>query len=129
MQTHSSSRLAATALRFQGQRYDWGGGHSRRTGLQPVDCSGLVIQAARLCGLHLAEGRARDLQRRGTPVSLRHLRPGDLVFKGHPATHVGIYLGGGRVLHSPGRGKRVTQTGMHGWTSARRVESGRTWRA
>lgn len=112
--------LLGQAMRFRGQRYEWGGGHDRRTGIQPVDCSGLVGQAARLSGLRF-EGTAATMQARARRVPMNALRPGDLVFKGHPAFHVGLYVGRGQVLHAPRTGSRVQVTGLDGWGSAGRI--------
>ncbi len=112
--------LLGNALRFRGQPYVWGGGHASRTGVQPVDCSGLIGQAARMSGIKF-EGRARDMQARAQRIGKNDLRPGDLVFKGSPAYHVGLYLGNGQVLHASRRGKPVQMTGLNGWTSAGRI--------
>lgn len=115
----------SNARRFVGQPYEWGGGHDSSRGVQPVDCSGLVIQAGRLAGVNL-NGRAQDQQRLGRAVSKSDLRPGDLVFRGNPARHVGIYLGEGKVLHAPRRGTqvRVESFNPNNWGSARRVFEG-----
>ena len=115
-----ANQFLANAMRFKGQPYAWGGGHGNRTGVQPVDGSGLVGQAARMAGVRF-EGRARDMQARARKIAMKDLRPGDLVFKGSPARHVGIYMGNGQVLHAPSRGKPVQVTGMGGWTSAGRI--------
>ncbi len=109
------------ALTFKGQWYRYGGGHGptmRRPG--PVDCSGLVQQAARLMGRNL-DGTADMQQRKGKAVSMRDLRPGDLVFVGRPATHVGIYVGDGKVLHAPRTGSRVSFGSVRWFDNARRV--------
>ena len=52
--------------------------------------------AAALLGLATADGQAG--------VHQSALLPGDLVFRGYPAYHVGIYVGGGTVIHSPHTG-------------------------
>lgn len=117
-------RFLADAMRFLGQPYLWGGGHGATFSKPgPVDCSGLVQQAARMAGFNL-DGTADMQQSRGTPVPLTvaALRPGDLVFIGKPAEHVGIYIGNDRVLEAPHTGdvvKIVPMTG-YGWTDARR---------
>jgi cell wall-associated NlpC family hydrolase len=41
------------------------------------------------------------------PVSRADLQPGDLVFFGSPAHHVGIYIGGGNMVHAPHTGDVV----------------------
>jgi len=84
--------VVATALRFVGLPYLWGG--ITTFGL---DCSGLVQLAHRAVGVTLP--RDADLQwadRRLSPVPPRGIRPGDLVFFGPrrgTITHVGIAIG------------------------------------
>jgi peptidoglycan hydrolase-like protein with peptidoglycan-binding domain len=116
----------ANAKKFLGQSYLWGGGHSSKNGVQRVDCSGLVLQAARMSGMNL-DGTAAMQQRMGKPVGLNELKPGDLLFKGNPATHVGIYLGNGQFIHSPRTGDVVKIQAMNsysGWDNARRIFDG-----
>ncbi len=113
-------RFLMNAMRFMGQPYKWGGGHGGTMGGPgPVDCSGLVQQAARMAGLNF-DGTAAIQQRRAKPVALNALKPGDLVFRGNPASHVGIYIGDGKVLHSPKTGDVVKITTVNGFTSAGR---------
>lgn len=114
------------AKKFLGQWYLWGGGHSSKTGVQRVDCSGLVLQAARLSGLNL-DGTAAVQQNMGTPVSMKDLKPGDLVFAGTPAHHVGIYIGDNKVIHAPHTGSQVQIVDLstyHYFDNARRVFDG-----
>lgn len=68
------------------------------------DCSGLVQWAAARSGITLPR-TARAQQAATTPTT--DPRPGDLVFFGAPAHHVGIYLGGGRMLNAPHTGTNV----------------------
>lgn len=113
----------AAARQFLGQPYRWGGGHGAQMSRPgPVDCSGLVQQAARMAGMNL-DGTARVQQRMGSPTSLNNLKPGDLLFRGNPATHVGIYLGNGQFMHAPRTGDvvKVQSMSTYRWTSARRV--------
>lgn len=120
----TADAFLAAARQFLGQRYLWGGGHVDRTFTRPgpVDCSGLVQQAARMAGFNL-DGTARTQQRRGTPVSLNNLQPGDLLFKGNPATHVGIYIGNGQFIHAPRTGDvvKIQSMSTYRWSSARRI--------
>jgi len=87
-----AAAIAATALRFVGLPYLWGG-----TTPFGLDCSGFVQLAHRVHGVLLP--RDADLQfgdRRLRPVPRPRLRAGDLVFFGPRAgaiTHVGIALG------------------------------------
>lgn len=117
-----ADQFLAKAMTFVGQPYRWGGGHGPGTFSKPgpVDCSGLVSQAARMAGLNL-DGTAASQQRMGKPVAMKDLQPGDLVFRGQPAHHVGIYIGDGKVLHAPKTGDNVKVSSLDGWTSARRV--------
>ena len=42
----------------------------------------------------------------GTPVAKADLRPGDLVFFYRPVSHVGIYIGDGKIVHASSRKAR-----------------------
>jgi len=95
--------------------YLWGG-----TIAPDYDCSGLMQAAFRAAGIWLP----RDAyQQEGflEPVTWQNLRPGDLVFFGtpHKATHVGLYLGDGRYIHSSGQ-----DLGRNGIAIDRLSESG-----
>lgn len=89
------SDLVATARRFLGVPYLWGG-------MSPhgVDCSGLVSRVYAVNGIDLL--RDADIQfadPRGRAVERAALQPGDLVFFGaKKITHVGVYVGDGRFL-------------------------------
>jgi cell wall-associated NlpC family hydrolase len=50
-------------------------------------------------------------------VLRRALRPGDLVFFAG-ASHVGIYVGGGRFIDAPRTGTDVRISSLHGWYGA-----------
>jgi cell wall-associated NlpC family hydrolase len=70
------------------------------------DCSGLTMAAWRRAGIYLPHNAARQWW--SVPrVSRDRARPGDLVFYYGDIHHVGIYLGGGRVVHAPGWGQPV----------------------
>jgi cell wall-associated NlpC family hydrolase len=89
-----------------GTPYRAGGGSP----LQGFDCSGLVAHVfERAWGVALPR-RAEEQARLGTPVRKPDLQPGDLVFyntRNRAYSHVGIYVGDGRFIHAPSRGKRV----------------------
>ena len=101
---NEATRFVAQALAFEGQPYAWGGGHDKSNVVQPVDCSGLIVQAAQMTPVKgvIFGGKASEMQGRGEAVPFEEaaLKPGDLLFKGEPASHVGIYLGNGQVLHA-----------------------------
>jgi cell wall-associated NlpC family hydrolase len=118
-----AQRFVDQAKRFLGQRYVWGGGHASSTRVGVVDCSGLVLQAARLAGFNL-DGTAATQQRRGHAVSMNALRPGDLLFHGRPASHVGIYIGNGQAIHASSTQGKVVIVNLSSYRyfdSARRV--------
>lgn len=119
--TSPQARFVQNALNFLGQPLAWGGGHgATMTRPGAVDASGLVQQAARMSGLNL-DGRAQDQQKKGIPVAMWDLKPGDLVFHGKPATHVGIYAGDGYVLAASSSRKQVALTNLSYFDNARRV--------
>lgn len=95
------------ASNLSGIRYVWGG-----TTTRGFDCSGFTRHVYRKLGVNLprtAAAQQRATRRVSTP------RPGDLVFFGRPAHHVGIYAGKGKMYDAPRRGKR---TGLHKiWSS------------
>lgn len=93
--------VLATARTWLGVPYLWGGNTKRG-----VDCSGLTVAVYRAHGVQLPRVAAQQ-QTVGRSVPLRSAQPGDLVFWGTPAWHVGIYAGGGKVLHSPRPGRVV----------------------
>lgn len=98
--------LVRTARQFIGTPYRWGG-VSATSGF---DCSGLTMTVYRLNGLYLPRS-ARSQFRAGRAVSKGALRQGDLVFFATAlrsrVSHVGIYIGGSRFIHAPGRGKDI----------------------
>jgi cell wall-associated NlpC family hydrolase len=59
----------------------------------------------------------------GTPVSKAALRPGDLVLFYRPVSHVGIYVGNGKVVHASTSGSpvKISPMGAMPFNSARRV--------
>jgi len=89
------------ALKQIGDRYVFGA-----AGTVTWDCSGLTMRAYQTAGVSLPHSSAAQ-SRMGKKVSLNALKPGDLLFFGRPVSHVGIYLGGGKMVHAPRSGSRV----------------------
>jgi cell wall-associated NlpC family hydrolase len=94
--------VVATAKRFLGLQYLWGG--LSRWG---YDCSGLTWAAYRAHGITIP--RDADAQfASGRPVPLAQIRPGDLLFYEHPVVgHVAMYVGGGRMIEAPNSRSKV----------------------
>jgi cell wall-associated NlpC family hydrolase len=111
-------QVVVYARHFLGVPYSWGG-TTPHTGF---DCSGLVRYVYAHFGIPLPHSSYGDLMR-GHRVLRRWLRPGDLVFFAG-ASHVGIYVGGGRVLDAPHTGAVVSISAMNQYGSvyaARRI--------
>ena len=89
------------ALKQIGDKYVFGA-----AGMTYWDCSGLTMRAFQTAGVSLPHS-SRAQFRYGKSVSRSNLAAGDLVFFGRPISHVGIYLGGGKMVHAPRSGSRV----------------------
>ncbi len=105
------------ALGKVGARYRHGA-----AGPDAFDCSGLVTWAYRSSGTSLPRS-SRAMSGVGTPVSRSELQPGDLVFFYKPVSHVGIYIGNGKIVHASSRKSpvKVSDMGRMPFTTARRV--------
>jgi cell wall-associated NlpC family hydrolase len=101
--------VIATARGAMGRPYTWGGTGENGGGF---DCSGLIQHAYGEHGIALprtsseqaGEGRAVDKE-------LGSLAPGDLLTfsnRGGPVSHVGLYVGDGRFIHSASRGVHIS---------------------
>lgn len=97
----SGNSIVVYASNFLGRPYQWGG-----NGPSTFDCSGLVKYVYAQYGVNLPR-IASDQQTVGIAVSKDQLEPGDLVFFGYPAHHVGIYVGNNSYLHAPRTGDVV----------------------
>ena len=121
-----SSSLVVHAMGYVGLPYSWGGGSFE----EGFDCSAFV-QAAFARSMNIRLPRTATEQAHATSTIDRHnLQPGDLVFfntLGHRFSHVGIYIGEGRFVHSPRSGAHIRLENFHGsywqrrFTGARRV--------
>ena len=89
------------ALAQIGDRYVWGA-----SGPDGWDCSGLTSVAWSKAGVSLPHSSAQQYYS-GDKVPRSELQPGDLVYFYSPISHVGIYLGNGRMVHAPNPGRRV----------------------
>lgn len=89
-----------------GKMYKWGA-----AGPNNYDCSGLTMAAWNKAGVSLPHNAAD--QRRAVPyISRANLRPGDLVFYYSDLHHVGMYVGGGWIVHASRAGEPVKMRAM-----------------
>ncbi|MDT0213188.1 C40 family peptidase [Rothia sp. ARF10] len=102
----SSSQVVNIARTLLGIAYVYGGDDP-----SGFDCSGFTQYVFRKAGISLPR-TASAQQREGTRVS--NPQPGDLVFYGSPAWHVGIYTGGDMMIDSPRTGKSTSERNMFG---------------
>ena len=114
-----AARIAVeTAYAQLGDRYVFGAG-----GPDSFDCSGLTSYAYAAAGVNLPHS-SRSQSTMGVPVSRSELQPGDLVFAYSPVSHVGIYVGGGQVIHAYSYGSPVSLGSVNMWgaySGARRI--------
>ena len=101
------SIVVNAALTRVGAPYVWGD-----AGPDSFDCSGLVVWAFHQAGItvpHSSEALATG----GQPVALDEMQPGDVISFFPDASHVGIYVGDGRVIHASFEGLPVTVESLY----------------
>lgn len=111
-----AARAVAFAHTAIGKPYVWGA-----TGPGSFDCSGLTQAAWRAAGVTLPRTTYTQINA-GRRVSRGELAPGDLVFFYSGVTHVGLYIGGGQMIHAPRPGStvRVAPIDAMPWAGASR---------
>lgn len=118
----TGSGKGAVALNFAraqlGEPYVFGA-----EGPDSWDCSGLTMMAWAEAGVSLAHSSGTQASQ-GTPVSRSELAPGDLVIFYSDMHHVGIYAGGGQVIHAPKPGDVVSYIDMDYMPVAKMVRPG-----
>ncbi len=110
------SGVVGIAQRYLGIPYVYGGASP-----SGFDCSGLTMYCYAQIGIGLAHGATLQAQST-TPVPISALQPGDLVFFGSASfsSHVGIYVGGGSMIHAPHTGTVVQYGSISGaWSGGR----------
>lgn len=90
---HSATVIQAALSRI-GSPYSWGA-----AGPGSFDCSGLVMWSFQQAGISLPHS-SQALAAGGQPVSMDQIQPGDLVTYYSDASHVGIYIGDGMMVHA-----------------------------
>ena len=89
-----AAQAVAYAMAQVGKSYVYGA-----TGPSSFDCSGLTMSAWQSAGVTIPRTAAAQMSA-GTPVSSSNLQPGDLVFYYSPVSHVGMYIGNGRIVNA-----------------------------
>lgn len=126
----AAADVVRTAIDVLGTPYEWGG-----TAANGFDCSGLIQYAYGQHGVRLPR-ISRDQARVGTVVTpvVEALQPGDiLLFSAAPGagvTHVGMYVGEGKFIHSASSGVKISRLDgkdsegaywISRWVGARRI--------
>ncbi|MEU7746879.1 C40 family peptidase [Nonomuraea sp. NPDC049158] len=107
------ARTAVAVAKDQiGDPYSYGA-----TGPGSFDCSGLVQYAWKKAGVKIPRVTNSQFARIKKKVSWKNLKPGDLLFF-HGLGHVGMYVGNGKMVHSPRTGSTVRVEKLSGWRKA-----------
>jgi cell wall-associated NlpC family hydrolase len=106
------------ALAKLGTPYRWGA-----MGPNAFDCSGLVKWSFANAGKKNLPRTSRALATVGVAVKKADLQPGDLVFFYKPISHVGIYIGNGKIVHASRKGQpvKISDMARMKFNTARRV--------
>ena len=114
-----AERAVKVALEAVGTPYRWGG-ESPATGF---DCSGLVRWAYGRVGIDLPHN-SYALYSEGRRVREARMEPGDVLFF-EGLGHVGLYIGNGRMVHSPETGRNVEVVRLAGTNYGSRLIAAR----
>jgi cell wall-associated NlpC family hydrolase len=108
----SAARVLATADRYVGTRYRYGG----ESPAEGFDCSGFVQFVFGRHGVELPRTSSQQVSAgRAAPREITALQPGDLVFfaaGGRGVDHVAIYAGDGRIIHASAGAGNVRYDGI-----------------
>jgi cell wall-associated NlpC family hydrolase len=105
--TGRAAEAVQTAFAQLGDPYVFGA-----AGPGSFDCSGLTMFAWAAAGVSLPHSSSAQYSS-ARHVSSSDLQPGDLVFYYSPISHVGIYIGAGRIIHAPHPGRSVEIAGLN----------------
>lgn len=85
-----------------GKPYEWGA-----EGPNSFDCSGLTSEAWAAAKRPLPR-TSQEQWRQVARIDIKDMRPGDLIIYHRDASHVGMYIGDGSIVHAPRPGRNVT---------------------
>ena len=120
--TLSAKRQAVVnaAVAQLGKPYRYGA-----NGPNSFDCAGFTQYVYKICGYSIARGASSQLRGSSVSVAKSDLLPGDLVFfkdsryGSGAASHVGLYVGNGQMIHSPNSGQVVKYASINSGYYAR----------
>lgn len=108
-----AAKVVAFALSQVGKPYVYA-----KAGPDSYDCSGLAKASYAAVGMNIPH-QTGGIVRLGQRVERNQLAPGDLVFPS--SGHVGIYVGGGQMVHAPHAGDHVRVAAVYAFWTARRL--------
>jgi cell wall-associated NlpC family hydrolase len=103
--SEQGTRAVQFAIAQQGKPYVWGA-----EGPDSYDCSGLTSEAWASAGRPIPRTSQAQWDQL-TRVGVENMRPGDLIIYFDDASHVGMYIGDGQMVHAPRPGRTVTVAG------------------
>ena len=103
--SEQGKKAVAYATAQIGKPYEWGA-----EGPETYDCSGLTSQAWAAAG-HAIPRTSQEQWKQLRHIDIKDMRPGDLIIYFDDASHVGMYIGDGAIVHAPRPGRTVTITG------------------
>lgn len=97
-------KIVEEVKKYLGVNYVWGG-----TTPRGFDCSGLTQYVCNKVGIKINRVASDQFRNNGKYISRNELIPGDLVYFGYNgnATHTGVYVGDGQMIHAPQTGDVV----------------------
>jgi soluble lytic murein transglycosylase-like protein len=120
--TASESAVVSQAQKYIGVPYVWGGTDPSKG----LDCSGLSQLVYKNLGIDLPRTASQQATSGRAVASLADARPGDLVFFDYSSSragvdHVGVYIGGGKMIAAPQEGESVKVQDVGNPTVIRRM--------
>ncbi|MEV0443015.1 NlpC/P60 family protein [Streptomyces spectabilis] len=103
--TARGRKAVAFATAQIGKPYVWGA-----EGPKSYDCSGLTSKAWAAAGRGIPR-TSQEQWKRLPHIDVKNMRPGDLIIYHKDASHVGMYVGDGAIVHAPRPGRNVTIAG------------------